>query len=321
MDTLPVLVAHADWGSSAARRRLACALCQPDGTFLAVAPGPAGDPQTLLARLRALAPNGAILFGVDFPLGLPLRYAAVAGITDFAAILQEFGSGQWAQFYNVADHPDAISIVRPFYPQRPGGARQAHLVRALGMASIDDLRRRCDRAAAARRAAAPIFWTLGAQQVGKATIVGWRDMLGAARRAYAPDDAAFPWLWPFEGRLNDLIAAGCLVVAEVYPAECYHHLGIMLRGSKRARATRVAAGAALLAWADAAGVALEPALRRAIDEGFGAAPGSDDDFDTTVGLFGALNVVLGRRAPGEPDDPVVRSVEGWILGQRGERGE
>jgi hypothetical protein len=315
MAAFPVLVAHADWGSSAARRRLAYALRQPDGTFLASAPGPAGDPQTLPGRLRALAPDGGILFGVDFPLGLPLRYATVAGVADFAALLPDLGSGRWAQFYDVAGHPDEISIERPFYPLRPGGTRQSHLIRALGMTTIDDLRRRCDRAATARRAAAPIFWTLGAQQVGKATIVGWRDMLGAARRAYARHDAIFPWLWPFEGRMDDLIAAGRLVVAEVYPAECYHHLGIVLRGSKRAQATRVAAGTALLAWADAAGVALEPALRRAIDEGFGAAPGGDDDFDTTVGLFGALNVVLGRRAAGEPDDPVVRSVEGWILGQ------
>lgn len=311
----PVLVAHADWGSSAARRRLTYALRQSDGRFTAYAPGSAGDPHTLLARLRALAPEGGILFGVDFPLGLPLRYANVAGITDFAALLPELGSGRWMHFYDVATQPCEISIERPFYPLRPGGARQAHLIQALGMKTIDELRRRCDLASAARRAAAPIFWTLGAQQVGKAAIVGWRDMLGAARRAYARDDARFPWLWPFDGRLDDLLASGRLVVAEVYPGECYHHLGIMLRGSKRVQATRAAAGAALLAWANAAGVALEPALCHAISNGFGDAPGGDDDFDATVGLFGALNVVLGRRAAGEPEDGVIRRVEGWILGQ------
>lgn len=311
----PVLVAHADWGSSAARRCLTYALRQSDGRFTAYAPGPAGDPHTLLARLRALAPEGGILFGVDFPLGLPLRYANVAGITDFAALLPELGSGRWMHFYDVATQPCEISIEQPFYPLRPGGARQAHLIQALGMKTIDELRRRCDLASAARRAAAPIFWTLGAQQVGKAAIVGWRDMLGAARRAYAWDDARFPWLWPFDGRLDDLLASGRLVVAEVYPGECYHHLGIMLRGSKRVQATRAAAGAALLAWANAAGVALEPALCHAISNGFGDAPGGDDDFDATVGLFGALNVVLGRRAAGEPEDGVIRRVEGWILGQ------
>ncbi len=320
MAALAVLVAHADWGSNAARRRLAYALRQSDGRFTAYAPGPAGDPQTLLARLRTLAPDGGILFGVDFPLGLPLRYADAAGVADFAALLPELGSGRWVQFYDVAGRPDDISIVRPFYPLRPGGTRQSHLIRALGMTTIDDLRRRCDRATDARRAAAPMFWTLGAQQVGKATIVGWRDMLGAARRAYARDNAMFPWLWPFEGRLDDLIAAGRLVVAEVYPAECCHHLGITLHGSKRAQAARAAAGMALLAWADAAEVAIDTALRRAIDDGFGAAPGGDDDFDATVGLFGALNVVLGRRTAGEPEDEGIRRVEGWILGQAGGEG-
>ena len=35
-----------------------------------------------------------------------------------------------------------------------------------------------------------------------------------------------------------------------------------------------------------------------------------------VGLLGMLNVVRGYRATGEPDDPAVRDIEGWILGQR-----
>jgi hypothetical protein len=51
-----------------------------------------------------------------------------------------------------------------------------------------------------------------------------------------------------------------------------------------------------------------------IEDGFGPG-GGDDRFDAAVGLFGMLNVVLGRRPSGEPDDPVVRRIEGWILGQ------
>ena len=46
----------------------------------------------------------------------------------------------------------------------------------------------------------------------------------------------------------------------------------------------------------------------------GSEPGADDPFDAVVGLFGLLNVVRGARASGEPDDPVVRRIEGWILG-------
>ncbi len=71
----------------------------------------------------------------------------------------------------------------------------------------------------------------------------------------------------------------------------------------------------LLAWAKAAGLKLAPALIAEITDGFGAGAGGDDRFDAVVGLFGMLNVVLGQRAPGEPDDPAVRRIEGWILGQ------
>jgi hypothetical protein len=41
----------------------------------------------------------------------------------------------------------------------------------------------------------------------------------------------------------------------------------------------------------------------------------DDAFDAVVGLFGMLEVVLGRREPGESKGEQIRDVEGWILGQ------
>ena len=56
-------------------------------------------------------------------------------------------------------------------------------------------------------------------------------------------------------------------------------------------------------------------MREEIEEGFGDSPNGEDAFDATVGLFGMLNVVLGRRTPGDPDDERVRNVEGWMLGQ------
>jgi hypothetical protein len=42
---------------------------------------------------------------------------------------------------------------------------------------------------------------------------------------------------------------------------------------------------------------------------------NDDAFDATVGLFGMLEVLM-KRGSGEPDDEKVRTVEGWILGQK-----
>jgi hypothetical protein len=307
------LVAHADWGSQPRKRWLAIAQQLHDGRYLAYAPVPAGEPGTLLARLLEAARGGAVLAAFDFPFGLPARYAAHAGIDDFVALLPILGSGRWADFYRVAAQPDEISITRPFYPLRPGNARQRELIDALGMETIDDLRRRCDRAHAARRAGAPLFWTLGAQQVGKATIGGWRDMVAPAMQAGL--DMA---IWPFGGPLFDALRPGRAVLAETYPGECYAHLQVVIgRGGKRAQAARVGVAHTLLSWAERAGVLLDAPLRTAIANGFGPSPDGEDPFDTTVGLFGTLNVALGLRAPGDPNpaDLAACTVEGWILGQ------
>jgi hypothetical protein len=59
---------------------------------------------------------------------------------------------------------------------------------------------------------------------------------------------------------------------------------------------------------------LAPALAADITDGFGPRSSADDPFDAVVGMFGMLNVVRGARPSGEPNDPVVRRVEGWILG-------
>jgi hypothetical protein len=179
------------------------------------------------------------------------------------------------------------------------------------LASAAELWRVCDRAHAGRRAGCPLFWTLGAQQVGKAAISFWRDVLGPALRA--GEDVA---IWPCDGTLFELLRPGRVVVAETYPGECYSHLGAVLGpGGKRSQVARARAGAALLAWAEAEGVSLAPALVAHIRDGFGPRPDGDDAFDTAVGLLGVLNIVLGRRPAGEPSDPVIRAVEGWILGQ------
>jgi hypothetical protein len=44
--------------------------------------------------------------------------------------------------------------------------------------------------------------------------------------------------------------------------------------------------------------------------------GGDDAFDAVIGLFGMLQVCLGLRDSGEPDDESIREIEGWILGRQ-----
>jgi hypothetical protein len=313
-DPMPAVVVHADWGSTADKRYMTLAVLECD-RYLARAPEPVDDPETLLERIREIAgEQGAILIGFDFPIGLPAAYARRAEVSDFLAALPELGRGEWAQFYNLAEQPADIRLRRPFYPYRPGGTSMQHLLDELGLESKGDLLRRCERAYPGRSAASPLFWTLGAKQVGRAAIIGWRDVLTPALTS------ASVVIWPFHGRLRNLVAPGRTVVVETYPSEFYRHLVIDVgQGGKRSQAARRATGTKVLRWADDAEVEVTPALRNDIEDGFGEHGDGEDPFDATVGLFGMLNVVLGRREPGEPEDEQTRMLEGWMLGQGGER--
>ncbi len=311
--TLPLLLAHADWGSQPAKRWLVTA--RREGRRWRVgAPVRVEAPGRLLPGLASEAGrNGAVVAGFDFPIGLPLAYARRASLREFRRLLPVLGGA----FFEVAERPEEISLLRPFYPMRPGGASQRQLVEGLGLASADELLRACERATGSRRAAAPLFWTLGPQQVGKAAIAGWEEVLIPALRG-ALDVA----LWPFEGALPELLAPGRVVVAETYPAEYYARLGVDLAASpeegpsgKRVQASRAAQAPRLVAAARELEVELAPELRAQIDDGFGKRPDGEDRFDATVGVLGMLGVVTGRHPAGEPEDPEIRRIEGWILGQ------
>ena len=310
--SLPALVAHADWSAHPPKRWMARAVLQPGGGYLVLPPAPVGTLDDFWLRLEANAPSGPILIGFDFPIGLPAAYAGRAGINDFREALVGFG----ADFYSPARSPEEISLARPFYPDRPGGRSRRDLLEGLGLENWDLVHRRCDRATASRPAACPMFWTLGGNQVGKAAISGWRELLAPARRAWI--DVA---IWPFDGSLAALLHTHGFVVAETYPGEVYGHLdlrpALRSHGGKRRQAARAACADALLAWAQRREVFLAPALADEVTAGFGPEPGADDRFDAVVGVCGMLNVVRGGRPSGEPDDPVVRRIEGWILGQSG----
>ena len=308
------LVAHADWSAGPKKRWLAAAVLRADGRY-ELAPTKRIGPLEDLWRALERMDGERVLLGFDFPLGLPAAYAGHAGIDDFVAVLPHFGEGRWQRFYDVASEPGEIGLERPFYPARPGGRRRRELLDGLGLAEWSDVLRRCDRRSATRTAACALFWTLGGSQVGKAAIAGWRDLLAPALRAGL--DVA---LWPFQGPLDELLARHRFVVAETYPGEVYGHLGLVLHrhGGKRSQSARCANVASLLTQMRRLGVEAEPAARAEIEDGFGSRGSGEDRFDAVVGLLGMLNVVLGRRPSGEPDDPIVRRIEGWILGQTAE---
>jgi len=271
------------------------------------APEPVGEVAALLPRL--LAPGLPVALGLDLPLGLPRDYAAGRGEADFPAFLR--GLAARPGFFEVNPGLETVSADRPFYPARgiKGMTRAAHAA-ALGLSGPLGLSRLCDRATAERPAGAPVFWTLGANQSGKAAIAAWRDWLVPALAAAAPIR-----FWPFEGGLHALLAPGVAVLAEVYPAEALRHCGLRLAGSKRAQAPRQALAPALRAAMAARRVTPSPALVAAVEQGFGRDAAGEDRFDSVIGLLGLIGVLDGARPDFVPDDPWIRRWEGWVLGQ------
>lgn len=285
---------HADWSMHGHKRWMAAATRSEEGFTAGAAQ--LWDGGTLLFERNAL-------LGVDFPIGLPLAYANRIGVQDFIQWMPQVPKS----FFEVADSAETISLQRPFYPKRPGGTRQQHLFDGLGVSNKRALMRHCDRATTSRKAAESMFWTLGAKQVGKAMLTGWRELLLPNLERLS--------IWPFEGTLAELAGRSKPIVAESYPGEFYHHLGLSFIGSKRSQAARQQCGETLIAWADAHAIRLKADLVTQLQDGFGPTPDGEDPFDAVVGLLGMLNVVQGGRHEMPDLPPEVRMVEGWILGQ------
>jgi hypothetical protein len=288
-------------------------LCAPvAGGWQVQAPEPVGDPGTLFARLRARAGGLPVAFGIDCPIGVPRGYAALCGggYADFPAFLR--GLADRPAFFRVAAGLGEVSAEAPFYPARGvrGMTRLAH-ARALGLADAAALNRACDRATADRPAGAPVFWTLGANQSGKAALAAWRDVLIPGLAAGAVR------LWPFEGAFLGLLAPGEVAVAETYPAEAMRHLGLRVTGSKRRQGDRAAYAAGIVAAMAALGAAASEGLRAALADGFGGGEDGEDRFDSVLGVLCVLGVLTGRRGDAAPADAWVRAWEGWVLGQDG----
>ncbi len=269
------------------------------------------DPDVHMGLMRNPG-ESAVMVGLDVPLGVPLAWAAGLGVASFRDLLSAIREGRWPHLLDPAPTAADIAPSRPFYPRAPGGTRQADLVAGLGLASVDDLRRECDRAVpGVMGAAAPMFWLVGAQQVGKAAITAWRDVVAPAVAL------GHVRLWPMDGDLADLMAPGRTVLAEVYPRAAYTWpLGFPPGGwSKRRQADRRARAGQARQWIADSGlpITLEPAMLAALDEGFGPAPSGEDPFDATMGALQMIAVLDGLL----PEAPAGHgcATEGWILGR------
>lgn len=292
-----------------------------EGRYLISEPEPVGALNTFLTRLREpVGKDGCLVVGFDFPIGLPRAYALPAEIYNFPQALREtFGHGpEWRDFYDVCGDRSEIKRTRPFYPRsatKKGERKHSHVATALGVTTVRELYRRCERATTDRRVASFLFWTLSRNQVGKAAISGWRDVIVPALK----EVSGHVKLWPFDGNLATLLGNGRTVLVETYPTEAYRHLNFPSEASskqnpdwRRARADEI------LDWSARRSVVLTDEARQQIIDGFGMRKDGEDRFDAFVGLCSMLEVVLGYRDEGAPQSEDVRTIEGWIFGQESE---
>lgn len=301
---------HADWSVDPRKRWQATAV-RRGSSWEVSAPCPVGPIPMFVDRLFSERNIGRTLVGFDFPIGIPSAYGEKTDFADFREALSHFGEGDWAHFFDVAGQPHEVFLRRPFYPKgSQKGVSRASLVSGLGMTSFDDLLRLCERKTPERQAACSLFWTLGGNQVGRAAISGWREVVRPAVERGAS-------LWPFDGSLAQLFARPGVVLAETYPAEAYHMFNAGLRSgeSKRRRSDRASKAHAILNWAARHSVHLSDAAEAEVRDGFGEAASGEDAFDALAGLLKMIEVADGRRLEATIGlEPVLRW-EGWILGR------
>jgi hypothetical protein len=291
---------HSDWSANAGKRWSAYAVRTKDGWHIERI---ALTPPTMEFLDDLFGRGKPTLAGFDFPIGLPLISLDRLGVE-----FREFVCSPRAErFLEPAASLFGISPAQPFYRKHPPGGRRADLLRALECRAFDELLRVCDRPTPYRSRAESIFWTVGAKQVGKAALAGWREVLIPAMTRGAR-------LWPFDGALSEL-QANALTIAETYPAEVYQHIGMRRTIGKRTQAGRKEGCAAMLAWARNHRIHLSPKVEQMMRDGFGPREDGEDPFDALTGLCGMIEVVDGRRAEAPVTPPLSYPREGWILGQ------
>lgn len=286
-DGLPLLVASADWSQERGRRRIAIARRRAGRYRIEALEIPPVGPALLDALLEGAGREQAV-FGADFPMGVPRAWAVRAGISCFPAFLRDMDEEAFRRLTTPAARAEEIELLRPFYPARPGGARRRDLVRGLGLSSFDELLRECDRRT---RGCAP-FWLVGANQVGKAGIAGWRELLRPALRSRLPVA-----IWPFA---TPRITAGAarLLLVETYPA-WYRRLW------------RRAGG---LAWMQRLRIGVVPSLDARVRAELAPAARRSDSGDALFGLLGMIAALCGLLPREAPQHADVCRIEGWVCG-------
>ena len=128
---------YADWSAHDNKKWMATAERTSQGWQVAA---PRLVPSASEFRDCWLFSGRKVLAGFDFPIGVPTAFGRKTGFCNFPEALTEFGSGEWKEFFCVADSVNDVSLTRPFYPRTyPKGRKQADLLGGLGLKTMDEL--------------------------------------------------------------------------------------------------------------------------------------------------------------------------------------
>ncbi|MCY3969010.1 MAG: hypothetical protein OXG74_03685 [Acidobacteria bacterium] len=171
---------------------------------------------SLMALARQLSKQGSVLVGVDLVLGVPQsywklvlaesRYGQPATFIDCLSGLGDNG-GFFDPSKRVYDHRE-WRVERPWFhvPRGPGG------LTSFKEKADDGFLRRIDHATGAK----PLFVVSGIPgTVGSGTRDFWREL-----STCLASDRDFV-VWPFDGRLAELLRTNRIVLAETYPGLAY----------------------------------------------------------------------------------------------------
>ena len=296
----PAFFVSADWSKDKTKRSVYVAALR-ERRIWSGRPGTAcgWDLKSLLVLARRLSALGSVLVGIDLVLGVSHGFWRL--VLDASGRNQPTSFLHWlrdrahsGRFFGTVTHPRDWRVDRPWFkvPPRSGGLGEF-------TKKVDDgFRRRIDWATSAK----PLFAVSGIPgTVGSGTRDFWGELIPLlnGERDFA--------VWPFEGRLDSLLASRGIVFAETYPGLAYaaaladrlpiHRIRVSKSGKKKKGQSERESACVILeraAWVVANDVDLgDLVLPRA----------GEDDFDAYLTAAAVLRCVI-------EDAPLVAS--GWI---------
>ncbi len=321
----PGILAHVDWSTSPKKRwiTLATKASKHDATWHIHAPQRLSTflqnqpPHHLHDALNIRAHGQGALLGIDMPIGLPCTPTIHAELTSFHHLLDLLAQKHlsWKNFLTPCKTHHDISAYQPFYPHSPKGSKRQHLLDGLHLSNWNQLLRTCEYHQAGGSKPCPLYWTVGANQVGKGAIKGWSTLLLPLHQ-----DRRLR-IWPIDGTLHELLTPQQphqLTIAEVYPAEIYTWLGLhwQAKTGKRHHTARMQQSAPLLNALEELPTTLSEDALHALQDGFGDNATAEDAFDSFIGLLGILMILYNKQPHHEPPRSIHTKIEGWILGRQ-----